>query len=510
MELNLQKQTVSVNEVIYDGTAEQPLECDVLLPDYCPDIQKILRCEVEPALLCASVIGEKLSVDGVAVVHLYYLDENGCLRRAEYKIPYTKGIELRCAPNQPSIQVTQSVDYFNCRAVSARRLDMRGAVSICIRISSRTEEEIICGAQDAGMQFCRERMENTVMLPQTVRQLTVHEEIALAYGKAAIANVVRCSAYAEVSDYKVISGKVVTKGEAHLHILYQCEEEGKNLEGMDYTLPICQVIDMEGLDEDCTCSVWYEVCTLEVSPKRDLDGENRSFGIEMVINACAAAHRREQLDICRDCYSTQYECKSSHKQMPVLELVDEVNETCMYKELLDLPEKVCSMIDLWCVVGAASIRMEEGSAVISGKVTVCMLVCEEDETIAYYDQIREYHHQIPLKSGDCAIQFTPVVQAAEATFSMSGHHQIEVRCAIRIQGSIYTQTRRNLLCNVAVDESQPKTRKDHMVYLYYANDQEAIWDIAKRYNTSVEVIRAGNQLEGDVCAGKTMLLIPMR
>ena len=43
MELNLQRQTVTVNEAVYSGAVEQPLECDVLLPDYCPDIQKILR-----------------------------------------------------------------------------------------------------------------------------------------------------------------------------------------------------------------------------------------------------------------------------------------------------------------------------------------------------------------------------------------------------------------------------------------------------------------------------------
>ena len=106
MELNLQKQTVSVNETVYDGSVEQPLECDVLLPDYCPDIQKILRCEVTPSLLAASVNGDRLSIDGVAAAHLYYLDENGCLRHAEYKIPYTRVIELRAAPQNPVITIS--------------------------------------------------------------------------------------------------------------------------------------------------------------------------------------------------------------------------------------------------------------------------------------------------------------------------------------------------------------------------------------------------------------------
>ena len=77
-------------------------------------------------------------------------------------------------------------------------------------------------------------------------------------------------------------------------------------------------------------------------------------------------------------------------------------------------------------------------------------------------------------------------------------------------GSLYSQYRKNVLCDVAVDESRPKTRQENLLYLYYAGEQEQIWEIAKRYNTSVEAIREGNQLEGGVIGEKTMLLIPMK
>jgi len=337
MELNLQRQTVTVNEAVYSGAVEQPLECDVLLPDYCPDIQKILRCEVSPSLLSAPVSGEKLTVDGMAVVHLYYLSEDGCLRHAEYKIPYTKTIELRSSPASPSVHVTQSIDYFNCRAVSPRRLDMRGAVSIQARVSSLCEEQIVCGADGAGMQFCSDRAENTVLLPQSARQLSVREELELGYGKPAIGNIIRYTASADVSDYKVISGKVVTKGELSVRIIYQCEEDPKQLELMEYAIPVSQVVDVEGVDEECVCNVWYDVCGLDVSPKRNGDGENRVFALEAAVNACVCAHRRVELDTCCDCYSTLYECKQSQKQLPFLKLLDVVSETCTSKESIDLP-----------------------------------------------------------------------------------------------------------------------------------------------------------------------------
>ncbi|MEM1484886.1 SPOCS domain-containing protein [Oscillospiraceae bacterium PP1C4] len=510
MELNLSKQTVSVNEVIYDGVTEQPIECDVLLPDYCPDIQRILRCEVVPSLLSSVVNGNKLTIDGMAVAHLYYLSEDGCIRKAEYKIPYTKVVELRSAPTNPSVTVGQSVDYFNCRAVSQRRLDMRGAVTISVRVTGQSEEQVVSGAEGMGMQLCRDTAENTCVLPQVMRQTSVREEVELGHGKPSIGTVIRYTAFAEVTDYKVISGKLIIKGELTVKIIYQSEEDMKKLEVMEYALPISQIIDMAGVDEDCTCIIWSDVCSIDVAPKRNADGEYRCFALDVLINTYAVAHRRIALDTCCDCYSTQFECKQTQKQVPFLKLIDVVNENCMYKESLDLPPNVKSIIDIWCTPSAVNMKIEQNNVVISGKLLICMFAYEESDEIAYYDQMRDFSHKIPIDQVQETVLFHPVVRADTTTFSMSGHEKMEVRCTIRIKGSLYTQYRKKVICDIAIDESRKKTQQQNVLYLYYAAEREPIWEIAKRYNTSVDAIQAGNELEDTVLNSKTMLLIPMK
>ncbi len=510
MDLNLQMQAVHIYDTVFDGVVEQPLECDVLLPDYCPDIQKILRCEVELALLSCAAVGEKLSVDGLATAQLYYLSEDGCIRHTCYKIPYHKSVELRTAPENPVIRLSQSVEYFHCRAVSPRRLDMRGAASIRIRVSQQQEEQTICGAENAGLQLRREAMETAFLLPQAMRQFSVREDLELGYGKPAAGAVIRCSGSVQNMDYKVISGKIITKGELALHLLYQCEEDPQKLEIMEYMLPLNQVIDLEGVDEDCVCSVWYDVCTVEVEPKRGEDGESRIFGVTATINACAQAVRKMQLDTCSDGYSTQYECKPEQKQLAFLRLAETVNEGMMYKETIPLPPGMKEVIDLWCVAGPPQVRMEEEEAVVSGKLTICMLAYDENHAIAYYDQAKEYRQAVALHNRCTDLQFAPVVQIDSTAFILSGADQMEVRCGLRIQGGLFESCRKRVLTDVAVDESRPKSRQENVLYLYYACEQEPVWEIAKRYNTSVEAIREENQLEGDALCGKRMLLIPMR
>lgn len=510
MELNLQKQAINMNEVIYDGTVEQPIECDVLLPDSCPDIYKILRCEVVPALLSSTVSGERLTVDGMATAHLYYLSEDGCIRHTEYKIPYSKVIELRVAPVKPTIYISQNIDYFNCRAVSQRRLDMRGAVVITAKVTSQAEEQIVCGCEGAGIQLNRDMTENTVVVGQASRQMNVKEELELGYGKPSAGNIVRYTATADVNDYKIVAGKIVTKGELKAKIIYQCEEDNKKLEVMEYAIPVSQVIDMDGVDEDCNCNVWYDVCGTDITLKSNDDGEQRRFAVDLSANACAIAHRKMELDTACDCYSTQYECTQVQKQVNFNRLVDMVNDEYQYKEMLDLPQNIKSIIDIWCVASGITTKYESDGIAVSGKINICMFVYENDDEIAYYDQARDFSHKIAVNEELENPLFQPIIRPDTVTFSMNGHEKMEVRCAVKLQGSIYCQRRKKVITDIAVDESKKKERKDNMLYLYYATENEPVWEIAKRYNTSVEAIVSENEIEGNTLNDRRMLLIPMK
>ena len=51
--------------------------------------------------------------------------------------------------------------------------------------------------------------------------------------------------------------------------------------------------------------------------------------------------------------------------------------------------------------------------------------------------------------------------------------------------------------------------RDASLIIYYAERDEDIWDIAKRYNTSLAAVMSENSLEGGRLCEKRMLLIPV-
>ena len=75
MELKLDKEPVLLTETVFDGQTEQGIEIEHVLPDYCPDVFKLLKCTLTPRVVSYSVSDNKLFIDGVVYVKVLYLSE---------------------------------------------------------------------------------------------------------------------------------------------------------------------------------------------------------------------------------------------------------------------------------------------------------------------------------------------------------------------------------------------------------------------------------------------------
>ena len=509
MELQLKRQSVAINETLCRTTVEQPIECDALLPDYCPDIVKILRCEVTPILTGNQVSGSQLTVDGVAAARVFYLSDAGCLRSAEYKIPFSRVVEIKPSSSRPVVRVSPSVGYFNCRAVSPRRLDLRGAISLSILVTACREEDVVAGAEGMGVLTRGEEREVTRVTGQEVRPFTLREELELPSDKPSIRLPLRCSGFARITDKKQVAGKIVLKGELKLHVFYLCDGDDNQLDSTDHTVPFSQILDVDGMEEQTRCIVSLQVSSLDVPPKADPDGQSRVLALEAVLEAKVLCHRNETIPLVSDCYSTQYESSCQQKTVSLGRLAEAVDESHVYQESVDLPDGAVRILDLWCRVQGEEFSAEAGKATAAGRLLISMFCSMEDGGMEYFDKTEPFTHEIDI---DCQrpMEFLGEFSILDVGFTSSGSGRAEIRCEIGITGPVYCSEPEAVLTSLTVDEEHPK-EKDPSVSLtiYFADAGENLWEVAKRYNTSMEKILADNGLTGTVIGEKRSLLIPM-
>ena len=77
MQVKQKTQPYDTFDPVFDGSFEVPIDTEYNLPDYCPDIQKVLKCRVVPELSSYGVSEDTLRCEGVCDIRVLYLDAKG-------------------------------------------------------------------------------------------------------------------------------------------------------------------------------------------------------------------------------------------------------------------------------------------------------------------------------------------------------------------------------------------------------------------------------------------------
>lgn len=504
MELKLTRQPLFINDPLVDQNVEQPIECDALLPDYCPDIVRILKCSVCPTVTGRRASPGKLELEGMAVITVYYVSTGEGIAHGEYKVPFSRIVEMKADHPAPVLTLTPRVDYVNCRAVNQRRLDIRGALVITVRATGSREEQVTAEGSGMGLQLKREQCDASRLLGQCARETRVTEKVELTHGKPPIQTIVRVGAAARAVEVKQVAGKAVLRGELNLHILYQTTAGG--FEQLEYTLPTNTICELEGLTEDSLCEVWQQVNSVTAEPAAAEDGEYRCVSIDAAVESQVRGWQNYTARYCSDCYSTKNLCTFRTRTATLTRVSRTVREAVACKETVPLPDNVTDVADLWCEVAGVNIRGEAGGPVAELRLTVSMFARMEDGQLYYFDKALETSQKISCEVEGAALESRASCQNCGWTVTGGS---LEVRCDLELTGVVYSQVRAVLLEDIEVDES--KAKEDAAapgLYLYLADPGETLWDIAKRYNTNIDRITEENP-EEQPDQDRRVLLIPV-
>lgn len=161
MDFKVNREIFTAGTVILDTSCEQSVERDFVLPDYCPDIFRILKCRITPKIISQSINGEKLTFElSVLIRVLYQSEESSKINCLEQKVSYSKSVDISGECSNPMISIIPRTDYVNCRVVNQRRLDVRGAVTSRVKVTGE-KNSLSLWMLSAGIYSLRNRLLHT-------------------------------------------------------------------------------------------------------------------------------------------------------------------------------------------------------------------------------------------------------------------------------------------------------------------------------------------------------------
>ncbi len=324
-----------------------------------------------------------------------------------------------------------------------------------------------------------------------------------------IKDIIRCSCRAEVTDYKAISNKVIAKGELNVDILYTSSGNERDLNTFSFSLPISQIADIDGVDEDCRCDVRFCAVSCEITEHGENGEDAREFSVEAVFCTSVKAYRDCESEVVSDCYSTMYECGFNVKPVSFMQPVKAFKDMCTERREIRIPENISCAKDVWCRAKFSSLAEKDEKIYIMGKLTVCMLAEDSGGEPVYCEQ------QIDIECG-CVEQL--LVQELFADIQLNVTRcvwrlegvSLKIETDIFVEGTLNRLVRKNAVCEITLDEEKgKKPASSSALTIYFADAGESVWNIAKKYNTSVYAVMEENSLEEWSLQKRSMLLIPI-
>lgn len=509
MEQKCLKTGVFVNETIYLDTAEQAVDIDFTLPDYCPDISKIFKCQAVPRIAAKGITDKTLNIEGVVAITLLYADKDGCLCSYEYQYPFSKNIEMPKECSGANICCKIRNEYINCRAVTGRKVDIHGAVSINIKVFKRKSTDIISDYDDTNIELRRSTAPATVPMGYAEKYLIIEEEIRISDGQPSIKNVLRSNACTRVKETKIINDKAVIKGEMTVYLVY-CPENNTNPQSIKTVIPFSQIIDIDGITELCECETKSQVAFLEIKPKMNSGGENKSFILTAKILLTTEAYCGSDISVVLDAFSRKYKADIKHDNICFEKITHNISEIYHCKKTIQLDEGISSVIDLLCSVQNTSTKFENCNMTVCGTIIAGMIVSTENGNVIYCEKPVDFEYKYPV---DCKLgnpHTEPQIEILSSGFTITSADSIEIRLDLSINAGVYESCNLSLVSEMTVDESEtlaPKSRGAMTIYFPSAN--ESVWDIARIYRASVEEIMRINELESENLTAGKMILVPV-
>lgn len=495
MQAKIKTEPYEYFDPVFDGSYEAPIDTEYNLPDYCADIQKILKCRIVPEVSSYVITEDTLTCDGICDIRVLYLDAKGdCVRCCDFTKEFSASIKLRSTEEKAVACVRASMAHMTCRAVSARRIDLHAAVSLNVLAVVQKKELITSGLEDDTIEKRNESFSAAQAVNAVCHQFTIEDHLPLKNGKPPIESILRRDVSCRISESRMAEERLTVNGSAEVSFLYLSSVDGTTTEKMTASIDFSQIIDCIGAEDDCTCDLRIVTGETSIQPKEDDVGEYTGVNVLVKVFIVAFLYKPCEVEIINDAYSVKAPLDLHYSQSAFTEVHGIFSEVLKKKCSLSIQEdEIQKVIDLWCEQDSVQSTCEKGKLNYRVRYTICMLYLSGQGRILYTE--KQFDHNFTTELEDQLARKSETSSRTDIwEFRIADKNTVEVSAETSVSTLLYSKNTVKYLTSAGVDENAKSFESGSRFLVYYASAGEKMWDIAKSHRALLSDIRAQNDL----------------
>jgi hypothetical protein len=539
--------TLSSKLKLVDMKRKEPLrvtiEEDILVPDVKPDLERILAMEGKIRLSEREIHTGQMETDrvrllGDLILQTLYVPEHMVdgepIVSIESKIPFKNETEMRAGPYS-DLAVTPTIESIDYSVVNERKFRVRAAVVFGIKEYSNVDVEVFEGVRDEEVQMLKEKINLTDVAARKTDSIEVKDDLILKENMPEILKILRYDVNVVENHKQVTKEKAVINASVYCNILYlgsernpdavQAEEVGAD-PGAETAAPVLyqgkteftQFIRLDGdynpSDQNPAGSkVNFNIASLNLTAKEDANGKRSLFELDMNVDTGLELYKNIEKEVVTDVYHHMKDVQFETDEIGVMALAGSGVAEISAREIVNIPERFGNVDKVVYIAGNINEKrsfIDQTKSVVEGVVTVNLICTSADASKTAFNVSQE----IPFRSSMEIPGITPEMTAnndivlKELWFDKINNKQIEVNAGILVNTAVSSQKKHQLVKNVSFLESPQDNTQLPGIVLYIARSGDTIWNVAKRYRTTIEELKKINELEfGKEIRPGTKLLI---
>ena len=282
---------------------------------------------------------------------------------------------------------------------------------------------------------------------------------------------------------------------------------------MEESIPFSGEMELSGAKEDQIPMVTVRLAHRTLEAKPDYDGEMREMELEAVLELDIKLYQEEKLELLRDVYSNDREIQLTRSEAAFDQIL--TRNMCRSKiaEKIKLPqsERVLQICHNQGVIRLDEVEIGQDCLEVDGVLEITILYLTSDDS----SPVRSVTDQLPFHctaeaaeiKKDSIYQLDARLEQLSAV--MMGGDMVEVKASAVLDFLVLQPAVESVITEAAVHPMDLQKLEDLPgIVGYIVQPEDSLWEIAKKFHTTVGNIISANELADDqVKAGQRLLLV---
>lgn len=483
---------------VCDKNIISELSGDFTLPDYQPEIKRLLR--VSASVLPASkYIGDRsMELAGNIDYYVLYTGSDNQVYCApltsEYKIEVpidsTDGMSLSNLTGHAVI----IPDTVSGRVTSPRKLSIKCRLRTRARVFGDMLVENDFGAGDDSLEVLYGNTDTSRTILSAGEMLRVSDEIINASPQDEL-RVICADGKALIDEVTCSDGTVNCRGNLYLKLLMS-KEDGSVPISTTRKIPFSQSVASEGVVAGNSACAKATVCEMSVN----VDEGRITLDVGMIIEVCAS--KTEEIQYVKDVYSTSHRVACDYETLDIPRHESSFNGNFTLSDSMTLEDAGISpqskVIDVTGYVYPDEYSFDGGRCTVGGRVRYDILLERDGEySNANIELPFKYETNISNSLQDAQKDAAVEGEIISSRARIDGE-RIGIDSEISIHGNDWEMAETEILDRVNFGEAINRGAGEYTVC--YPSMSDSLWSIAKRYGAPLSLVAKTNRIQTDARA----------